>query len=87
MTQVVVQDAPDRDRYEARDGEELIGVLDYRRTPSTIMLDHVEVIPARRGQGIADLIVSKAVNEARAANLEVVPICSYAVAWLAHHSG
>jgi len=78
-------DAPDKNRYEALDSGELIGVLDYRREGNQIMLDHVEVVPAQRGKGIGELLVSAAVNEARADGVQVVPVCPFAVAWLKAH--
>lgn len=87
MTQVVVVDSPDQSRYEARDDGELIGVLDYRRTQSSITVDHVEVVPAMRGQGIGDLLVKAAVDDARQADLELIPICPFAAAWLARNPG
>lgn len=81
----VVADAPDRGRFEARQGEQLVGFLNYRRTPSTVMFDHVEVEPAHRGRGIADQIVTAAVAVADAEGLQIVPICPYVVAWMRSH--
>lgn len=85
MTQVHVLDASDRDRYEAREGDELIGLLDYRRYDGCVSLDHVEVVPAARGRGIGDLLVGAAVEDARKAGLEIVPVCPFAAAWLKRH--
>ena len=45
-----------------------------------IVIDHTIVDPSLRGQGIAAKLIVKVAEMARAENLKVVPVCSYAVA-------
>src|SRR5690606_35888984 len=49
-TQVVVTDVPDASRYEARVGDELLGIAEYRLTPDVITFLHTEVLPAAEGR-------------------------------------
>lgn len=44
----------------------------------SLRIEHVEVIPAYRGQGIAEKLVLEVVDFARAKELKIIPICSYA---------
>ncbi|WP_162907316.1 GNAT family N-acetyltransferase [Allorhizocola rhizosphaerae] len=85
MTQIVVVDAPERSRFEALEAGELVGICDYHRSDGVITLDRVEVVPAQRGRGIGEQIVQAAVTAARAENLEVIPHCWFAAAWLRSH--
>ena len=73
-----------KSRFEAHvEGE--LGRLDYRIAGGALMIDHTEVPPSLGGRGIAGKLVAAAVAHARAANLRVVPNCSYARAWLDKH--
>ena len=44
-----------------------------------IIIDHTIVDPSLRGQGIAGKLLDRVVEMARAENLKIVPVCSYAV--------
>src|SRR5436309_1970689 len=58
MSDVVVRDAEDASRYEARIDGNLAGVLEYRRNPSgTLLLIHTEVLPEYEGHGVASTLV------------------------------
>ncbi len=50
MGDIAVSDARDLRRYEARSGGELLGFLDYRRSPHAIVLVHTEVLPGAEGR-------------------------------------
>jgi len=45
-----------------------------------IIIDHTEVDPVLKGQGAGKLMVSKAVDFARAKGLKILPICPFAKA-------
>lgn len=47
-----------------------------------IVVNHTFVDPELRGQSIANKLLDKVVEMARAENLKIVPSCSYAVAKL-----
>ncbi|MGH6956036.1 MAG: GNAT family N-acetyltransferase [Caulobacteraceae bacterium] len=58
---------------------------DYRRDGGRLVIDHVEAPDALRGTGAAGRFMEALVEQAKAEGVEIVPICSYAAAWLARH--
>ena len=58
---------------------------DYRRAGSRLFIDHVEAPIALRGTGAAGRFMEGLVETARGEGATLVPICSYAVAWLQRH--
>ena len=64
------------------------GVLcrcEYMRVGDTLHLRHTEVPPPLQGRGIAGMLVEAAIDHAAANNLKVMPLCSYARAWMSRH--
>lgn len=61
--------------------------LSYTREPGVLSITHTYVPDAARGQGVAGRMMQAALEYARRDDLEVVPICSYAAAYLAQHKG
>jgi uncharacterized protein len=57
----------------------------YRRRGAELVLDHTEVPPAFRGQGVAAALVQAALDWARAEGLRVRPVCSYVAAYMRRH--
>jgi len=57
----------------------------YRRTGEQLFIDHVETPPAMRGAGAAGRLMAGIAEAARNEHLTIVPICSYAAAWLSRH--
>lgn len=55
---------------------------DYRRSGSTLSIDHVESPPALRGKGAAGKLMQEIHDYAKIENLKLIPICSYAATWL-----
>ena len=78
-------DAPDRNRYELRSGEQLVGFIDYRLDDGVITLVHTEVPEAFSGQGHAATLAGAALADARERGLRVVPTCSYVAAYIDKH--
>ena len=63
----------------AYDGNQLIGECQYEvAEPNKWLITHTGVRPNYTGQGIARLLVEKVAEEARARNVQIIPICSYA---------
>ena len=50
-----------------------------------IDLQHTEVPPSDRNQGVADALVLAAVAYAREHRLRVIPTCPYVQAWVRRH--
>ena len=81
-----VTDVPDRDRFEARDeAGELAGVLTYQLTGAIIAYTHTQVDPRFEGQGAGSALARAAMDDARAKNRTVVPICPFLRGWLDEH--
>jgi hypothetical protein len=69
------------ERYEM-DEQGQTSWADYRRDGDRLYIDHVESPPALRGTGAAGRLMAALSADARARNLRLTPICSYAAAWL-----
>lgn len=61
-----------------RDGDAVVGRLDYRVEGTQLVVDYVQVDPARRGQQLGVRLVEAAVVWARERGWTVVPLCGYA---------
>jgi predicted GNAT family acetyltransferase len=72
-------------RYEARI-DRYLAVADYYRSGDTITFTHTEVPPALRGRGIASKLIHSALEDARAQNLTVVPLCSFVATYIRRHT-
>jgi uncharacterized protein len=59
--------------------------LDYIRDGKNFVITHVGVYPELRGQGIAGKIVEVGLEYAKENSLRVVPMCSYAAAYIRKH--
>ncbi|MBN8867128.1 MAG: N-acetyltransferase [Solirubrobacterales bacterium] len=83
--QVTVEDEPASSRFEIHVGDELAGFADYRLADGKIAFTHTEIDPARGGQGLGTRLVEYAVTDARARDLEIVPICPFVRDWIAEN--
>ncbi|HLN48554.1 MAG TPA: GNAT family N-acetyltransferase [Steroidobacteraceae bacterium] len=61
-------------------------VLDYTIHGDVMTITHTGVPPAIGGRGIAGELVRAALDTARNAGWRVIPICSFAAAYMARHS-
>jgi predicted GNAT family acetyltransferase len=71
-------------RYEIHVGDE-VALLDYKRHGDRVVLVHTEVPTSLEGHGLAGQLTKRALDDARAAGLKVVPRCPYAVTYLERH--
>ena len=56
--------------------------LDYIQEGKNFVITHVCVYPEHRGQGVAGKIVEAGLQYARENSLRVIPMCSYAAAYI-----
>jgi uncharacterized protein len=77
MSAVTVKDNPEQARYEIDLDGELAGFAEYARQDGRITFTHTEVGQAYAGRGLARDLVRFALEDARAQELEVVPLCAY----------
>lgn len=89
MSDVVVQDTPDRNRWEARLGDgpdaPVAGYAAYRREGDRITFTHTVVEPEHEGGGVGSALARTALDGARSAGLRVVPQCPFVAAWIRRH--
>lgn len=88
VDRLVVQDVPQLDRFEARIGEEVVGVLDYRRSrDGSLALTHAEVAPRYGGRGFGTALVRAALDDLAARDERIVPVCSFVRAFVRDNPG
>ncbi|WFE99258.1 GNAT family N-acetyltransferase [Micromonospora sp. WMMD964] len=84
--QLTVTDAPERERFEARDETGAVaGFVTYQLTGSIIAYTHTEVDPAFEGAGVGSTLARAVMDDARARRRTVVPICPFLADWLVKH--
>ena len=59
--------------------------LDYIRDGKNFVITHVGVHPELRGQGVAGRLVEVSLEYAKEESLRVIPMCSYAAAYIRRH--
>ena len=60
---------------------------DYRLVGNQLFIDHVETPVPLRGSGAAGRLMELVAYRAREAELNIVPLCGYAAAWLRRRDG
>jgi predicted GNAT family acetyltransferase len=80
-----VKDAPEANRYEIRDGEQLLGHADYERRGDTLVFTHTEVDPEAGRSGLGSTLVRGALDDVRSRGGSVVPRCSFVRGWIDRH--
>jgi len=81
-----VTDAPERERFEARDENDVLaGVLTYQLTGTIIAYTHTRVDPDFEGKGVGSALARAAMDDAQAKGRTVVPICPFLSGWLDKH--
>ena len=75
---------PGENRFETWiDG--YLSKLDYIQDGKNFVITHVGVHPELRGQGVAGKLVQGSLEYAREKSLRVIPMCSYAAAYIRRH--
>ncbi len=82
---VVVTDAPERSRYEARVGGELAGWSEYHLTPEMLVFTHTEVQPAFEGRGVGGTMARYALDDVRCRGLRALAVCPFVLGWIRRH--
>lgn len=72
-------------RYEIRLGDVLAGFAEYKERPGELLFVHTEVDPAFQGKGLASVLASKALADAVASGVTIVPHCPYIARYLKGH--
>ena len=76
-----VVDNAERRRFELVE-QGMLALADYRVQDGRLILPHVEAEPGLRGSGAAGRLMEGVLDAARQRGLKVVPLCSYADAYM-----
>jgi len=88
VTEFEVSDNPDRRRYELRVDDRIVSIADYYLTAEdVVVVPHVETDPELRGRGMADRLMRGMLDDLRAHDRKITPICTFAAAYLRDHPG
>ncbi|RSS32702.1 GNAT family N-acetyltransferase [Streptomyces sp. WAC08241] len=74
-----------RHRYEILVDGERAGLTAYRDRDDRRVFFHTEVDDAYAGQGLAAILVERALADVRASGLRIVPVCPYVAKFLKKH--
>ena len=85
MANIQVQHVREQNRFEATDGAEILGRVDYHRDGEVVTLSHTVVEPAAKGQGVGSTLARTALDEIRAAGRKVDPQCPFIAGWIERH--
>ena len=78
-------DRPERSRYEAIEGDEVVAFAEYDAQGSTVVMPHTVTMPEHRGRGLAAMVVQFALDDIRAQGRTVVPSCWFVADFIAEH--
>ena len=74
-----------KSRYELLT-EGHLSIASYQKDDNRLIITHVEVPHALRGKGVAAKLMAGIVQDAQTKSLTIVPVCSYAAAYMARHA-
>jgi predicted GNAT family acetyltransferase len=83
---ITVEDNQAENRYEASDGESVVGVARYVRRGGRTIFVHTEVDEEVEGRGVASALVAAALDAERAAERPVVPLCPFVRSFIERHT-
>jgi predicted GNAT family acetyltransferase len=82
---IEVADDAGESRFVARVDGEVVGQAFYVGEAGKVVLTHTEVDPSQQGQGIGQVLVRQALDQLRAAGVQVVPQCPFVAAFIRRH--
>lgn len=80
-----VRHAPERNRYELVDGDEVVGIADYHEQGDTLVFPHTVIDPSRRGQGLGAVLVKGALEDVQRQGRKIVPSCWFVAEYIDLH--
>src|SRR4051794_40847890 len=85
MDDVRVTEVPERERYELTVDGELAGFAEYRGHGPTRAFTHTEIDERFEGRGLGSQLVKAVLDDVRAKQLHILPMCPFVKAYLADH--
>jgi uncharacterized protein len=80
-----IVDVPERRRFEARLGPEVVGFTQYDTRSGEFAVLHTEIDPAYEGKGFGSRLAAGVVDAARGSGLKVVVRCPFISAYVRRH--
>ena len=80
-----VVDVPERSRFEARLGSELVGISQYEIRDRVIALLHTEIDADQEGKGLGSQLARAVLADVRARDLTVFVRCPFLAAYVRRH--
>ncbi len=65
-------------KFFIEENEKQLALMTYKKSGGVITIDHTEVDPNRRGEGIGEDLVAADVKFARKNSLKIMPTCPFA---------
>jgi predicted GNAT family acetyltransferase len=85
MSDIEVIHAPEHQRYEIRVGEELAGFAEYVVKGERHLFVHTEISQQFEGQSLGSKLAQGALDDMRALDATIVPICPFIAGWIERH--
>lgn len=82
---IEIVDQSDRSRYEMSVDGALAGIATYRLGPGEITFIHTEVDRSFAGQSLGSRLAAHVLDDARARNLAVRPLCPFIRRYIRSH--
>jgi predicted GNAT family acetyltransferase len=83
--EITVSNVPERNRYEIRDGDRVLGLAAYEVRGDTTVFTHTEVDPDAGEDGLGSTLVRAALDDVRSRGGSVVPRCPFVRGWIERH--
>ena len=86
MSEIERNDSDSKGSYALRGPGGAVAELTFSKAGATmIIIDSTEVPEAFRGQGVGVKLITRAIDDARAAGLKIIPLCPFAQAQFRRH--
>ena len=86
LTEIEFEDTGSKGRYVIRSPEGDVAEKTFTKVgDQQLIIDHTDVPDAFRGQGVGLRLVTRAVEDARAAGKTIIPLCPFANAQFRRH--
>jgi predicted GNAT family acetyltransferase len=82
---VTITDNPERNRYEMKDGDVLVGVVEYHLYGDELAVLHTGIGDEFGGHGFGSQLIKAVLDDARAKGRRVLPYCPFTRAWIGKH--
>ena len=86
MSEIERHDSDSKGSYILREPGGAVAELTFSKAGATmIIIDSTEVPEAFRGQGVGVKLITRAIDDARATGLKIIPLCPFAQAQFRRH--